>query len=276
MSNVAFPELRFVPLEQCVLHEETDPTRVARLVDRIRREERLRNPPILGRVAGLETLLVLDGATRVTALQQLGITHILGQVVNYTDPAVELHTWAHALAGQPWEALADLLHQDPQLHTAFSTVEAAKIALHERQLLAFLANREGHALVIHRPSSIVEQAAVLRHLFACYAAQATITRVPAVEWQGFLQHHPINAIMVFSVYEKDDLIALARQKAVLLPGITRHIIPGRALRLNVSLEILQADQELSVKQTWLENWLRTRNAERSVRYYTEPIFLFDE
>jgi hypothetical protein len=35
-------------------------------------------------------------------------------------------------------------------------------------------------------------------------------------------------------------------------------------------------RRLDEKQAWLDAWLRKRRADRGVRYYAEPTFLFDE
>jgi hypothetical protein len=69
---------------------------------------------------------------------------------------------------------------------------------------------------------------------------------------------------------------LAQTGSVLPAGITRHIIPGRALRVNAPLALLRGPQPLTEKQAWLDTWLHERRAERGVRYYAEPTFLFDE
>ena len=43
--------------------------------------------------------MVLDGANRVTALEEMEFPHIVVQVVRYETPAVHLHTWYHGLTG---------------------------------------------------------------------------------------------------------------------------------------------------------------------------------
>src|SRR5262245_8375211 len=116
MTVAPFPDLQIVPLERCVLHEETDDERVARLEARLGAEGVLRNPPILGRHADLDTLIVLDGATRVTALQALGAPHILAQVVDYDDDAIELHTWSHVLSDMALDALEQALADETLIH----------------------------------------------------------------------------------------------------------------------------------------------------------------
>jgi hypothetical protein len=72
-------------------------------------------------------------------------------------------------------------------------------------------------------------------------------------------------------------MALARERRCLPTGVTRHVIPGRALHVNAPLAIL-ADQAQSsqAKNRWLEGWLKQRLSGHGVRFYQESTFLFDE
>jgi hypothetical protein len=60
-------------------------------------------------------------------------------------------------------------------------------------------------------------------------------------------------------------------------GITRHIIHGRALRVNLPLSVL-TDEERTTEQKneWLHHWVKQKMAQREIRYYQESTFLFDE
>ncbi|HLB65504.1 MAG TPA: ParB N-terminal domain-containing protein, partial [Anaerolineales bacterium] len=71
--------LRIVPLSRLRLHEDFDPWRARRLEVSLRHQHILKNPVIV--VEAGEVYIVLDGATRVTALTELGLPHILVQVV---------------------------------------------------------------------------------------------------------------------------------------------------------------------------------------------------
>ena len=96
MQPEPLPRLQLVPLDRCVLHESIDPQRVARLAAHLRAEDVLRNPPIVAAAAN-QPLMVLDGATRTTALRELGLLAAPVQLINYADERIELHTWAHLL-----------------------------------------------------------------------------------------------------------------------------------------------------------------------------------
>ena len=272
----SFPDLRVVPQERCVLHEQTDEERVARLVTRIDTEGSLRNPPILGRHAGLDMLIVLDGATRVTALRALGAPHILAQVVDYDDDEIELHTWSHVLSGITLDALVRALADETLIREQRCDPQDAEAALHQRETLAYLADQDGRCVALGTGEDMVAQAAALRRLFAAYAGRAQIARVGPAEWRARLSAGAAEVAVVFPIHTKEDLVSLARADSVLPAGITRHIIPGRALRVNAPLALLRDARPLADKQAWLDAWAHERRAERGVRYYAEPTYLFDE
>ena len=60
------------------------------------------------------------------------------------------------------------------------------------------------------------------------------------------------------------------------PGVSRHIIHGRALNLNYPMDELRAYGTVAAKNAHLQEWLLQQYAERSVRYYAEATYQFDE
>lgn len=60
-------------------------------------------------------------------------------------------------------------------------------------------------------------------------------------------------------------------------GITRHIIPRRALRLNYPFnQLADATISLAQKNEALKGFIRERLQTRSIRFYQESTVLFDE
>lgn len=276
MTVAHFPTLQVTPIEECVLHEETDAKRVARLVARLSSDRLLRNPPILGRSEGLGPKIVLDGATRVTALRELGAPHVVAQVVDYDNDQIQLHTWSHILSGMSLDDLGAALEAEDLLSARACSSHDAELALMRRETLAYVADRSGRCLALYNGPDIASQATALRRLFAAYATRAGIARVPPGEWHARLEDGDASIAVVFPVHTKDDLVALARANAVLPAGITRHVIPGRALRLNAPIDLMLDQRALAEKQAWLDEWVRQRQEGHGVRYYAEPTFLFDE
>ena len=82
--------------------------------------------------------------------------------------------------------------------------------------------------------------------------------------------------MVFPTYRPDDILAMVGLNAMLPSGITRHLIPLRALRVNTELDLLWSDTLRSEKNRWLADWTRHKLQERQIRFYEEPTVLYDE
>ncbi|HZI88948.1 MAG TPA: hypothetical protein VFD83_00685, partial [Candidatus Polarisedimenticolia bacterium] len=60
-------------------------------------------------------------------------------------------------------------------------------------------------------------------------------------------------------------------------GITRHVIPWRALRVNLSIELLaDPNRPIEEKNRWLSAWMEERTLQKNIRFYEESTVLFDE
>jgi hypothetical protein len=90
------------------------------------------------------------------------------------------------------------------------------------------------------------------------------------------EYPDLSMLFVFPSYTPPQVTQLALNGAKLPMGITRHLIGGRAIGVNIPLERLSADEPLEAKNAWLRNWLRQKIHERKVRFYQEPLFVFDE
>nr|MDQ3361488.1 ParB N-terminal domain-containing protein [Actinomycetota bacterium] len=87
-------DLRLVESGCLLLHEAHDEGRLARLKGRIASEGEQRNP-VLASPYG-DRFLVLDGAHRVRAMDELGARFVLVQVV---EPPERAEGWGHVVRG---------------------------------------------------------------------------------------------------------------------------------------------------------------------------------
>ncbi len=90
------PKLVLAPSDSIRFHEHPERQRTLRLVARLREDRFLRNPPIVART-GAASFVLLDGANRVSAFRELGLSHVPVQVVDYGAPQVVLKGWHHLL-----------------------------------------------------------------------------------------------------------------------------------------------------------------------------------
>lgn len=265
------PDLRVVPRDAVALHEEADPARVAALADRLRTDGALRNPPIAAALPG-ETFVVLDGANRTSALAALEIPVVPLQVVEYDDPAIRLDVWRHLIV-EPLDLLAAWRAAGVPLER--TTRAAAARALDQHAIAGYVVT--GEAAFAVPPSPDRELAAVLRQVVGTYRGVTRIYRVPTEDVEALAREYGhVQAVVVFPRLDKSDILTIAAASTKLPTGITRHIIPGRALRLNVPLEALRAPGDAAGKHRWLQDVIRGRLLDHRVRYYPEGVFLFDE
>ena len=86
----------------------------------------------------------------------------------------------------------------------------------------------------------------------------------------------LTVLVVFPRYQPAEIIELARVGARLPAGITRHVIPRRALRINFPLFVLRENWPLIEKNGYLKDWLKQKMENKEAPYYQESTFLFDE
>lgn len=277
--EVAPPDLRIVPIGWLLPHELHDEQRAGPLVRRMREEGVLRNPPIVTPL-GLEDnrFVILDGANRVVALDVLGIGHVLVQVVPYESPRVELHTWHHGLSNVSAEELYRRFEQLNGIEIAESDVFHARAALARRAILAYCLLAGGRVYTLAGGGlDLHQRTRLLRAIVESYIGMGQLSRLSTDHLDHLMDLYPnLTVAIIFPRYEPVEILDLARSGLRVPPGLTRHVIQGRALRVNYPLGRLAALTDLEAKNRELAAWLQEQFQQRRVRYYAESTYLFDE
>ena len=268
-SAAPTPDLRIIPADAPQAHEEHDSQRSAPLIERLKAATTITNPPIVTQTDD-GSYVILDGANRCYSFAGLGYPHLLVQVASYDSGHVKLETWNHVVSR--WNASA-LLKQTEQL---------PNIEIHEGQHSGAIAQiyiPEGGNYALMAPvQTVQERNAALREFVRIYQKNAVLNRTPLTE-PGEVWHlySEANALVVFPSYTPQDIIEAARHKAYLPPGISRHIVQGRALQVNYPLSILRDETtSLEQKNTDLQAWLTQKLMNRAIRYYAEATYQFSE
>lgn len=266
------PDLRILPLELLVPHERTDPRRVDPLIERLHHEAVLRNPPIVAPID--ERFVVLDGANRTTAFQRLRMPHILAQVVNYDQ--VRLEVWHHVLTRCDANELLEKIVGIRGLRLNESDHVSARASLARRESLAFV-SIENNTICLSGGDNLIERTRLLNELTDAYEGCAHVQRTTSDHLEDARKSFAdAVAVVVFPCYDRAEIIDLARTGVRVPAGITRHVLPLRALRLNYPMQALQNDIPLDEKQNQLSAWIHEKIQTRQARTYTEPTILFDE
>lgn len=271
------PVVRVVDASSLVLHEEADRARVRRLVEAFRRDGVLRNPPVVSPIpAGAgDRLVVLDGANRVSALRETGLPHIAAHVVDYAAPEISVSSWAHYVVGEG-PSLRERVLEDPRIRVApvRAPDEAIRRLRHGAGLAALLDERG--AVLVGPDLDALAHARGLSDLVALYGEASRCYRVAGGDLEHLSAEYGRGTLVLFRPFGKDDILRLVTRREALPAGITRHVIPGRVLHLNIPLAWLQGAEPLSAKQTRLDEFVEERWRAHGVRYYAESIYLFDE
>mgnify|MGYP001042417740 FL=1 len=265
------PDLRIVSLDTLVLHEREENGRREKLRERITNEGRLRNPVIAATIGEGERLLVIDGVHRYFALRDLGCRDALVQIVDYQDRRIKLYTWCRLIPH-----LAGFLAKTEALGLRAEKVEekAAIRALESGAAYGYARAADKSCILIKGNNlTLNEKTEILQEILdSC----GKLPRVRCEEVDENLKLGYAEGGLIVGAYTKIEVLELARSETKLPAGTTRHIVPGRVLNVDIPLDFLKSEIPTEEKNKILADRINRLTAEGRVRYYPEPVWLFDE
>lgn len=278
----ALPDLRIVSLGALAFHEEPDEFRFANVMERLRVEGMLKNPPIVAEAKGQDQLILLEGANRVSALLKWGFEHVLVQVVNLYDPLLALQSWHHAVEKLDREIFCKKLDELAEIRVTSGVGEPdakqeGATTSQEMTMLCSLTFADGSSLEASSPNEMLSQVKLLKEMTGLYAKDALFDQVSYIDLQ-YLQHHypDFRTLIKFRTFNAGDLLRLVSAGERLPAGLTRVFLPKRALGLNISLDFLRSVSGLADKNRRLKTMILEKVRNRSIRFYREPTFVFDK
>lgn len=276
--HIPSSNLKVVPVQKLVLHEDFDTKRTAALQAKLVRADELKDPPIVTKI-NRGRYLVLDGANRTSSAKALGLPSLVVQVVNYHDPSVQLSPWNHVIS-VPIRQLVNELSKDPLVKLSLRSQVTAHRLLRQRKIIAYLCSRQGQATTITIASTSRRHYAltVLNHLVRFYNGKTVIHRTEESTLKAFHDlPKSVCTLVVFPQLTKDELVQAVARGEVLPSGISRHLVVRRALRVGVPLSLLRSRKlTLVQKQAALDKLIAQRYQQGKVRFYPEGVYLFDE
>jgi hypothetical protein len=273
------PLLAILRVDKLLLHEVHDKQRTLPLVDKVRKSGVLRNPPIITPLMDRTgRYMVLDGAHRTLSFQMLEIPHILAQVVDPDDPGLQLNPWNHVIWEMKTEELLDSLQDIPNLELVHRDMDAAQREMTNKQALAIVRLPSGETYAAQPPSADLGTRVHLLHAIVNqYQDRGKMDRTNLIDMEKLNElYTELTGLVMMPAFRIEDILYLVGEGVMLPPGSTRFTIAPRALHVNYPLEKLSAPKSLEEKDAWLQEWLQEKIENKSVRYYEEPTFLFDE
>lgn len=270
------PDLRIVSINEITFHEESDEERAGRLTNFIRKENRLKNPPVVATYGKENHYILLDGANRITALKNLEVPDVLVQVIDLFDPGLMFLHWHHAVENFTKFEFLDHLSSINGMKIEQSK-ENEILENENGDLLCQIQFADSSLYTVHAHEDLFQRVEDLKQITKFYQSSYYMDRVSYTNLEHLKKNYlEFCALVVFRKFTKNELVKLTENKILIPSGITRVILPKRALRLNVPLDILRFDVSVDQKNHWLQKRIKEQILDKSIRFYHEPTFLFDE
>ena len=269
------PNLQILPVESLILHEDHDIQRTLPLVEKLRAQGIIRNPPVVMSLNdGTDRYMVLDGANRVTSLREMEFPHIVAQVVKPNDSNVNLQTWNHVVWGMNTRTLTASLRKVKGIELV--KVNTRKSLDAPKYMQVRLPN--GSFFIMNEaPSDLPVHIQTMHKVVNAYKTRASLDRTSQTLIDTFKKIYPdLTALVIFPHFKIKTVLKLASQNILLPTGITRFTVSPRALHLNYPLHELSSGKSVEYKQEYLDYWIAERVKKKGVRLYSEATFLFDE
>lgn len=216
----ALNDLRIVELSRLILHEAHDAARLARVRENIGDEGVQRNPVIVAPYG--DRYLLLDGAHRARALEELGCRLALVQLVKLPERA---GSWGHLL-------------DDARLEEALRSVEEVEVSETEPERGCLTEARfhgGGKLFVRAREEGLAPAVRALWAFRKVYLEGGVVRRVDPGRSVG----PPGQAVIFYQRFTPEELAAFVSAGEVLPASVTRFIVEERILNVRYPLGLLE-------------------------------------
>ncbi len=88
--------------------------------------------------------------------------------------------------------------------------------------------------------------------------------------------HAEHQICLFPALRKEELLRAAAEGALIPTGLTRHLIPGRALGINLDIAFLTGPESDAEKTARFNEFVDQLSLKGRIRYYEESVFILNE
>jgi len=291
MYTVKTPKLELkitlVETSSLHIHEEIIPRILEQLVEKIKSDNVWTDPVIVDE----KTMVVLDGMHRVAAAERLGFKYIPACLVDYDNPSIEVYAWSRVFKPIRRESKVLTVNYLEILLKPLSTAGYRSIHIPGLEAGFEMLNRRDIIGVLLQGKKIVGLKSPVRDIKAIYDRVKGIENI-AVN-KGFIIEYYTEkdavklaesaeyVVLIPPVIRKNEVREVALRGEVFIHKATRHIIPARPLRVNVSLNLLTGELSLDKAREELVKCLSRREIRVLPpgtvldRKYEEELYLFE-
>jgi len=209
-----------------------------------------------------ETGVVLDGNHRLKVLDIIECPLTACQTVDYKSERVDVRTWYPTIA----KTLDEILKLDSIKHEEVDK-EAGKEAVQNLKAPFMAMTSDGKHHLLNPGDYKMREMIEEQNYILTLIEKNDVDFIPDEEVDEYLSEG--KSILYRRSYTKDEIIKAAQAHDPFPPKSTRHIIPGRIVRLNMRLGWLNMSREKALAE--LEGMLKKRAYAGNVRKYYEPV-----
>ncbi|VVB58226.1 Uncharacterised protein [Candidatus Anstonella stagnisolia] len=252
--------LDIIPTEKLLVHEQTIEKNLLALREAMLNIGRLVDPIIVDK----KNFVVLDGNHRRAVLDMIKCPNAACQLVDYEDESIKIGGWFPAVKN------IDL-----------GVFEHKKEKVDFDTGLAELDKMKGCFMAVKRKNG--QQECYLFNSFSgslrdvVEEQNALVSKIPSTDI-AYIEDYRAEeflaegrTVLYRRMFTKEDVVKEAVARRPLPPKSTRHSIPNRIIRMNLHLGWLSDTRENA--KLLMEDMLRKRMSESTVRRYTEPVIV---
>jgi hypothetical protein len=119
---------------------------------------------------------------------------------------------------------------------------------------------------------------ILNGVISAYEGKTRLERIKLADYSNLPEVFRTidHQLLLFPTLSKVELLKLVHDGVMIPTGITRHLIPGRALALNLDLEFLRRLSSDAEKVAHFQQFVDDLEVRGRIRFYEEPAFLMNE
>ena len=278
--------LEIIPIKKILIHEEFDLSRSSNLIKKLKKNNLLTEPIIVAAL-GDDQYLQLDGMNRLNCFKQLGLKTILAQIVDYNNQEeVELSSWIHLFKAKREDFFKHIRKNNNLLIKKADIDQIGPRYIKEKDLgrLITVVDKKGGAYLVITAGNFIEKIKRMNYIVSFYEKNINRSILPFTMTSrnirlffydhpdiNFYDHPDANLMVVFPNFTPQQIIEVVHTGSVVPSGITRHLIKGRCLNVNVPLDFFDNKKSLTELNRRFDEFL----LKKAVRVYEESTIHFE-
>ena len=238
-------------------HEQTIPYNLKRLKVAMLNVGQIVDPILIDKKTGL----VIDGNHRRKVLEIMEVPFAPVQTVDYMRKDITVGTWYPSVPFKPKQlfTMESVHHEKVDYETGKKAVQNLKAA--------FMVMSKKHYYLINPGNYKLKEMVEEQNHVLFDLEKMSVDYIAEPDISDHLARG--NSVLFRRSYTKAEIIKTAQDHSPFPPKSTRHLVPGRIIRLNMKLGWLNRTKEHAKKE--MQRTLNNRVYSGNVRKYYEPV-----